>query len=293
MKIGRLRVKRVDLVEMGASFDPISGEGSRVLLYKSATKEKAMTCKQCGAAVPFGAKECPKCGAKMDASAYKQSKMFEALPQEAKDHIAGLEKAIETGRSELAALTAKVAELTKAADQKAADQKPAPEDVLKGLTPEVRAVVEKSLADAAAATKKADEASAQVAKMMDEQRTAEVRKRVEADYTHAPGAKPEELTKALKNIVDRCPEDAKVVEGVLKAASASIKESELLKTRGSDGGAPGSVAAKIDALVAKKLETKTAKDSTDALSQIMREQPQLYREYRDANTVAIGRRNES
>lgn len=282
MNIQRLRVKRVDLVQMGASYDPTTGTGARVVLFKAADMKP---CKACGAAMGKDDSVCPKCGAKAAmATPYKEAKMFDpkTLPAEAQEYVAGLSKSVET-------LTAQVAALTKAAEEKKAP--PPAEDVLKGASPEIRALLEKAQADSAAAQKKADEATAAIAKMEDDRRMREVTERVNKEFKHAAGKSAADLAKALKNIGDRCPEDVKVIEAVLKTSSALISESDALKTFGTDAGDGGGVSPveRVNALVAEKLEKKVAKDGAEALAMVMREHPALYNAYRAAASQRVGR----
>jgi hypothetical protein len=73
-----LRVTRVDLVKNGASVDPTSGEGSHVLIFKSADPvskddddtdddtEKSISCAKCSTPMAKAAKFCGECGAAKD-----------------------------------------------------------------------------------------------------------------------------------------------------------------------------------------------------------------------------------
>jgi BMFP domain-containing protein YqiC len=152
-ELRELEITRVDLVDQGANFDPATGDGSHVLLFKRAPTKPEDEPEKRG---PDMAKE--------KEGAFDPS----GLPEDAQAYVAEIQKqadaATETANGlteELEALKTQVAELEAA---KPPEEPPTDEEVLKSLDPAVRErfeavqkTADEAVEKAAAAQKRADE----------------------------------------------------------------------------------------------------------------------------------------
>lgn len=191
-------------------------------------------------------------------------------------------------------ITKAIAALTpeqKASLQKALGAAPAPEDILKGLTPAQRELVEKAQADAKAAKDEAAANKAAIEKLQKAARTESLRKRVDV-YASLSGDK-EALAHILGAVETGLGEDAaKKFEETLKAWDAQVKKGGVLAgpvgSRGTSETAENDSAA---AEVEKRADAIVQKDAkvsrTDAISQVLEADPALYARYH-AETVGAG-----
>lgn len=186
-------------------------------------------------------------------------------------------------------ITKAIAALT--ADQKASLQKalwaaPAPEDILKGLTPAQRELVEKAQADAKAAKDEAAANKAAIEKLQKAARTADLRKRVDV-YASLSGDK-EALAHILGAVESGLGEDAaKKFEETLKGWDAQLKKGGVLgdpvgsrgtsETAAGDGSARAEVEKRVAAIIQK--DAKLSRES--AFSQVFSEDSALYQRYHD------------
>jgi hypothetical protein len=164
---------------------------------------------------------------------------------------------------------AEIAELKKTA--KPAETKP--EDVLKGLSPEARAIVEKAQKDAADAVAKA-EASEKIAK---EEREARILK----EYQEKAG---EFVALAIDPVKD-APVLKAIHEKLSKEDAARVME---LKELGADGtsGAGSSAYAEIETLAKAKISKGEAKTMPEAIEAVSKEKPELYQKYQEEKQAA-------
>lgn len=178
----------------------------------------------------------------------------------------------------------------KASLQKALGAAPAPEDILKGLTPAQRELVEKSQKDAADAKAEAAENKAAIEKLQKDAKTVSLRKRVDV-YASLSGDK-EALAHILGAVESGLGEDAaKKFEETLKGWDTQIKKGALAPAVGSrgtgetadDGSAFAEVEKRADAIVQK--DAKTSR--TDAITQVLAADPALYARYH-AETAGVG-----
>lgn len=179
----------------------------------------------------------------------------------------------------------------KASLQKALGAAPAPEDILKGASPEVRALIEKQAAD----LKKAQDEAADVKKTVEglakAAKTASLRKRVDV-YASLSGDK-EALAHILGAVETGLGEDAaKKFEETLKGWDAQIKKGALAPAVGSrgtgetgegDGSARSEVEKRVAAIIQK--DAKLSRES--AFSQVFSEDSALYQRYHE-ETAGIG-----
>jgi hypothetical protein len=312
-----LEIRRVDLVDRGANLDKSSGEGAHVVLFKrdaGQTDEIVVSFEKggvitkrtvtfskgvpiacgCGEMLPTKYADkgmelpnyCPECGAKISLSSSGEKE-----PTEKREGEMDLDKKTLSPEA-LAAfekLEAEIAELKKAAPAPAGEKKdppPAQEDVLKGLSPAAKAIVEKAQADAAEAQAQAKRAQEDVAKMVDEQRLAGFAK-VAGTMEHIPDWTAEKGAKILKAANEKLPkEEYDNLLGVLKASDEAIRTGALFSESGRVGaGGESDPEARINAAVADLIQKKEAKDSAEALSIIMQRDPSLYGQYRKAATT--------
>lgn len=283
-----MRLKRVSLVGNPAN------EEALVTLFKSADhKEEPVnkdddvgSCAKCKSSMGKGATVCPSCGAKVTKGADMD---LEKLDPEVKKHLEKIATDLATVTAEKTALATKVADLEKAA-------KPAPkeEDVLKGLSPEARALVEKAQASAADSAAKVALLSDAIEKANDSAiekafvEECETFKNISGDAKVLGGLfKRVHQGKTTK-------EDVEVLRTAFKAASAAAKPLLRIVGKGeTPDGSGASVQTQIDAAV-KAIIAKDATGKVDyatALDVVMKENPGLWRRYQSealTHTVAAG-----
>ena len=277
-KLKNLRLKRISLVDSPAN------EEAQVVLFKSAEDPVAksdedaddmaeaapkkpmamakdddveMSCKGCKSKMAKGSKYCASCG---DAMKKREVGMLDKIADpEVRKHFAKVEADL------AAALAGRV--ITK-------DD----EDVLKGASPEVREIVEKSRQDAASANAKATAASEAIEKLNDE--AIEKAFVEEARGFGNIAGDPKVLGPVMKRLSQNkgTPEDMDALRVVLKAANAAAKP--LLRVvgsneRGGKGSASEEIQAKVSEVIAKGKDVKYA----DALDVVARENPGLWVQY--------------
>jgi hypothetical protein len=174
-------------------------------------------------------------------------------------------------------LEAKIAEMGKGAGK----EPPKPEDVLKGLTPEARALVEKAAADAEAARKE----SAELQKRLDAEGAARERERWigKVGKLSALPVKADDLGPALAKLHGLDAEATGLVEKALEAAQGALAANNaLLKelghadaAAGAGETAEGQIAKKAEALVAKG----EAKTLPAAIALVAQREPALYAQH--------------
>lgn len=190
-------------------------------------------------------------------------------------------------------ITKAIAALTpeqKASLQKALGAAPAPEDILKGLTPAQRELVEKAQADAKAAKDEAAANKAAIEKLQKAARTESLRKRVDV-YASLSGDK-EALAHILGAVESGLGEDAaKKFEETLKGWDAQIKKGALAPAVGSRGTgeqASGGGAFEEATKRAQEIVTKDAKRTlSDAIAEVFAADPALYQRYHE-ETAGVG-----
>lgn len=178
----------------------------------------------------------------------------------------------------------------KASLQKALGAAPAPEDVLKGLTPAQRELVEKAQADATAAKADAAVNKAAIETLQKAARTESLRKRVDV-FKHLSGDKAV-LAEVVGLIEDSNKDIAKKFEEILAAHDAQLAKGGVtggpVGSRGTgetpgDGSARAEVEKRVAAIIQK--DAKLSKDS--ATSQVFSEDAALYQRYHE-ETAGIG-----
>lgn len=101
------------------------------------------------------------------------------------------------------------------------------------------------------------------------------------------GVKAEEFGPVLKGLLEKAPEEAKVVEGLLTKADAAIAAGALFKEIGTDaaGITKGSAWAQIEALAGSIVEKDATMTKEQAISRVMDLHPELYQEYLNERKV--------
>lgn len=152
------------------------------------------------------------------------------------------------------------------------------EDILKNVDPAVRAILEKSRAQAAAA-------EAAVRKMKEEQDTAEAI--AKAKELPNLGTGEEELSSVLKSLKATDEKLFNTVFGIMKSADAVIAKGAAFEEKGTSQEGNDNIQKAADAWA--KIETAAAEIAKSrnitkeaAVSVVIEEQPELYRSYLDA-----------
>ena len=175
--------------------------------------------------------------------------------------------------------------------KKALGAAPAPEDILKGASPDVRALLQKQAEDLKKANEKAEANEKAVAELQKRNRQVDLRKRVEV-YASLSGDK-EVLSHILGAVEDGLGEEtAKKFEEILKAWDAQIKKGGVTgKPIGSRGTGETATADTAFAEVEKRADAIIQKDAkTDrgsAIAQVFEADPELYARYH-AETAGVG-----
>ena len=233
-KLKNLKITRVDLVDKGANYDPATGEGAHVLLYKRAVSKdnpgsgdlhvdtligngnrvKAdvggadVMCRLCQSAVAESDRYCKGCGAPF----YKKAAPTkETKPMTVKELLESIAKMSAEDK------TALMDGLT---DPGA--------DVNKGLSPEAQARIAKLEGERA-------EDRAVIAKMVETNRLSEFTKAAEA-LPYLPGTTTAELGALLKDIADRTPEGYAKLAVLMKGWNEAISVGDLFVEKGLHGG---------------------------------------------------------
>lgn len=157
----------------------------------------------------------------------------------------------------------------------------ADEDVLKGASAEVRALIEKMRSDTEAAKTAADQALAKAAAAEESAAVATLTKRATAgDLAGLPGIARAETIAALREIEKTAPPEAfQKLAQVLAGSAAIVQKSALFKEIGSAGAGGGTATAKIDADAAKLREADPTLTVEKAFSAALKANPELYAEY--------------
>lgn len=188
------------------------------------------------------------------------------------------QEAFEKLQTQLTTATGEVDELKKAADTGGGDDNK--DDVLKGASPELLALLKTAQDEASAATASA-EATAKVVKGLQDARENErFIKLVGSDMRYLTGAPADDFAPILRKCADALEdEEYEKLETVLKAASVSIHEGDLLKRIGSGNRAATTVDAEVQELV-KALRAEDPKlDDQEARGKVFRANPTLRKQH--------------
>lgn len=147
------------------------------------------------------------------------------------------------------------------------------EEILKGIAPEVRAIIEKSKLQVAAA----EEA---VKKML--QAETETEAIAKAKDAESIGVPQEELTELYKSLKQKDAKLATSVFDILKSASTVMKASAAFKEVGTGGeaetGDSEAAWAKIDAKATEIAKARSISKES-AISAVIKENPDMYKDY--------------
>lgn len=242
-KLVGLEVTRVDLVDEGANSEAF------IKIYKKKEGGKTMKLEEI-----------------LKSLDEEQAKVIQAEIDRGKKAEEDLEKA----KADLTASEQKVADLESEVNK---SKKPEEEEeILKSVTPEVRAIIEKSRAQAKAAEES-------VKKMMEKESEKEAI--AKAKEVSGVGTSEEDLASLYKSLSARDEKLAEKVFDVLKTAHSVIAESEVFKEAGSGGeGAIGEDAAwaKIEQKASEIAKSRTISKER-AIDVVLEEYPEMYKEY--------------
>jgi hypothetical protein len=166
-----------------------------------------------------------------------------------------------------------------------------PADVMKNLPEEIRvklAKFDERELQFAAIQKTAEEAMAVAKAEREARETIEFAKRAETEWSYLPGDLGTKVS-VLKAVAQLPKEVADHIGIMLKAANAQIKESKLFAAHGVDGvrlpadDAVSEVTQRAQGLIAKN----TSLNLTDAISQVLKTDTELYDRYRHETQVGV------
>ena len=209
------------------------------------------------------------------------AKHLDGVATEVTEHIAALQKRDEEREGAIEQLVAEAVEKA-LADAGVKKGDPTPEDILKSLAPEARAFVIRTQADAAAAKKEAEKATA-LAK-------AEADKRINREYVEKAQlyavlpVNPEKDAAVLRAIDEKLTKDeaARVLELFRAGDNAKLLE-QVGDPRPRDAEA-GSAWGKLQAKAKVRLEKGDAKTIEQALALVGTENPELERQANEDDT---------
>jgi chromosome segregation ATPase len=168
-------------------------------------------------------------------------------------------------------LTAEVAELKKPEDKEP--------DPVEKASPEVQAKfeeLEKQRKEDAEALKKATD---RVAKMEDAQRLSKAIETV-SEWENLPTVTADDFAPVLKRVREKLDEeDVKRIETALNAANSAIRQSDLLKVSGRDGGG-GEVTERVEKMAKDRLQANPEKTYEQHYADILEADPNLYDQMR-------------
>lgn len=159
-------------------------------------------------------------------------------------------------------------------EEKRKANKSIPDDVLKSLSPEVRAIVEKSQQDA-------KEANELAKKLQMEKLEGEYIAKAKA--FDAVVTQPDKVGPILKRIADVSKEDYEVIEAVLKAANEAVSKNNVIMKEfgasGEQGG--GDVWTQIERKADDLMKSDNALTKETAIAKVMDSDPVLYKRYQE------------
>lgn len=255
-RLRKLKLTRVDTVTAGANVDRLTGEGAKILLYKSA---ESATTENGGAHMPTEDEQLAQLRKATDAAV---AAAVDAAVAPVKTELANLRKQYDTEKADF-----------EAAVSAAAD----PEKIDKSALPEP---VRKRLEELEAQAKTDRDAVAKMADERDAARWATVAKGLThvAVAKQAGGDGPGELAQLLQRIEkDAGAETAERVTEVLAAAEAKVSDSKLLSEVGApaSGGPLSDADTALDQAAAALMQTDPALTKAAAISKAAIANPQL------------------
>lgn len=194
--------------------------------------------------------------------------VMKGLPEEVRTEIVKLqEEAVK-----VAALQKQLEDLQKSKEgQNTAPTTPTEDPVLKGLPPQVQALI--------ADLQKRAQTAEEIAKAEKEARITKEYVAKAAQFTHL-GINAEELGPVLKSLAEVNPEGYAKLEATLKAANTAIEKSALFQEVGKSGsGTTGGAWEKIEKKAEEIRKSDPSLTQEQAVAKVMREEPALYAEY--------------
>lgn len=158
------------------------------------------------------------------------------------------------------------------------------EPIVKALDEAYAEQIEKADAERKDAEKETAEIKKALKDERDTRQLQEWIAKADTDLSHYPGASAEELGAQLKKLHDVDADFAEKEFERMKAASEALKQSDLLKEAGGNRAPTGSAYQKIQELTKAKIQ-KSAGEMTEeqAEVEIMNEHPALYEKYLEEN----------
>lgn len=285
---------------------------ARVVLVKSQPDSPGIMRDDDGKLIPSSSAKCKKCGSNhpakecdkeevLDKSArpasitktkereYQMPIDIDALPTEAQDYIAELEKGLSDAEAELEEAVAK-SDKKKKDDESEDDEYDENDEVEKGLAnlaksdPQTYELVVKAQEEAKEAIAKAQAEANKATEIAKGERDArELREYISKasdDFSHLP-TDSAEVGAILKSAHDLDPELATKLETVFKAASALCEDAKLFTERGIEGGAISKAEDKVTTLAKGLMEKDGNLTFEQAYDQALDSNPSLYTEIQE------------
>lgn len=159
------------------------------------------------------------------------------------------------------------------------------------LTPETEAIFKAQEAEINALKERNDEIQKALKAEQDKRELETWIAKVKEELAYYPGKSVQELGEQLKKMNDVDPELAKSQFELMRQASSALKESAILKERGTPGGAPASGSAweeinkKAAALIEKSSDVNFTREK--AVARIIELHPELYQRYQEEHTASV------
>jgi len=122
--------------------------------------------------------------------------------------------------------------------------------------------------------------------LVEQRKLAEFAKKAEG-FKGLHGTTVPALTKLIKEIAENSPEGWKQLEPLLKNWCEAFETSELFSEKGSSGADQASATDRAEALASERIAKGLAKNQSEALSQVFKSDPALYRAYRKETQVKV------
>lgn len=251
-KLKQLEITKVDLCKAGADPD------ADIMIFKSLDEIVDPATK-------------PKEDTTVSKKIAKPEDLAKASPEDVKAYVDQLEKTLADQEQEL--------EKAKKPAPVEPKGKAEPDDVTKGLSPEVKKMLDEQAEEIKKARQEAAEAREEVKKAQAHTEFVELKKTVEKDMPSIPGTVDEiaKMIQEAKTVLTAA--SYAVLEKALKAGSAAIAKASA--ELGAGGTKPtGSAEEEINKMADEKVAKNECKTRPEAIQKVASEHPDLYQRYK-------------